>query len=133
MWTPSANPPELGTVPLDPGSIGNAELSEWLGKCTAWLSYAHSQLGLAEAQRALLQRRFSRIANELIVSKQVKQRTYDLQLAEVARDREDLLRLQEELADLEAKIALWSRMARAYETYVTLFSKEAEARRWRRE
>jgi len=108
-------------------------LSEWLGKCTAWLSYAQTQLGLAEAQKALLQRRFSRLANELIVSKQVKQRTYELQVAEVAKDREDLVRLQEEIAILEAQGALWSRMSRAYEAYCRLFEGERDKRKWSKE
>ena len=133
IWVPSANPPELGTVPLDPGRIGPAELSEWLGKCAAWLSYAQSQLGLAEAQKALLQRRFSGLANSLIVAKQVKQRTYELQVAEVAKDREDLVRLQDELAALEARAALWSRMSRAYEVYVKLYQAEADKRKWSKE
>jgi len=110
-----------------------AELSEWLGKCTAWFGYAQSQLGLAEAQRALVQRRFSRIANELIVSQQVKQRTYELQVAEVARSKPELLELQEKIAELEAQCALWSRMSRAYEAYVRLFSEERDKRKWARE
>lgn len=132
VWTPVLQPPELGSVPLDVGRMSESELVDWWGKCTAWLSYAHSQLGLVEAQKSLLQRRFARIANELIVSKQVKQRTYELQVAEVAKESKDLPNLQEGLAQLEAKVALWSRMARAYDAYCVLFQKEIERRRWER-
>lgn len=133
IWSPCTEPPELGSVPLDAGRMGAGELSEWLGKCTAWLSYAHSQLGLAEARRALLQRRFSRIVNELVVSQGVKQRTYELQVAEVMKEKPDLVSLQEEIAELEAQCALWSRMTRAYEQYVTLFRDESNKRRWSKE
>ena len=133
IWSPVTDPPELGTVPLDAGRMSPDELSGWLGKCTAWLTYAQSQLGLAEAQKTLVQRRFSRMANELVVTKKVKQRTYELQVAEVAIEREDLIRLQEEIGELEAKVALWSRMARAYEAYVKLFADERDQRKWRKE
>ena len=130
VWVPSTEPPELGSVPLDVGRMSGVELTEWLSKCTSWLAYAHSQLGLAEAQRALIQRRFSRIVNELVVAQQVKQRTYELQIAEVAKDRSDLLELQEHIAELEAQCAIWGRMARAYEVYVKLFSDERNKRKW---
>lgn len=133
IWSPVTEPPELGTVPLDAGRMSPDELSEWLGKCTAWLTYAHSQLGLAEAQKTLVQRRFSRMANELVVSKKVKQRTYELQVAEVAIEREDLIRLQEEIGELEAKVVLWTRMGKAYEAYTKLFFEERDKRKWSKE
>jgi len=133
IWTPTLEPPELGTVPLDAGRMSGEELSSWLGKCSAWLSYAYSQLGLSEAQKSLVQRRFSRIVNELIVTKQVKQRTYELQVAEVLAGNKDLVVLQEEIADLDGRIMLWSRMVKAYETYQHLFFDERDRRKWSRE
>ena len=133
IWTPTLEPPELGTVPLDAGRMSGEELSSWLGKCSAWLSYAYSQLGLTEAQKSLVQRRFSRIVNELIVTKQVKQRTYELQVAEAMTGSKDLVVLQEEVTDLDAKIALWSRMVKAYETYLHLFFDERDVRKWRKD
>lgn len=129
VWSPVIDPPDVGTVPSDVGMMDPTKLAEWLGKCTAWLAYAQSQLGLVEAQKALLSRRFNRIVNEAIVTKQAKQRTYDLQVAEVAKDDKSLLELQENIGKLEAKVALWSRMARAYEAYVKFFTDERERRR----
>lgn len=133
VWVPVVDPPELGTVPLDAGRMNDAELSEWLGKCSAWYSYAQSQLGLGEAQKLLIQRRFNRLINEKIVEQGVKQRTYELQMADASRGDENLARLQDEVTELEARVALWSRMSRAYEGYVRLFSQEADKRRWSRE
>ena len=133
IWSPVTDPPELGTVPLDAGRMSPDELSGWLGKCTAWLTYAQSQLGLAEAQKTLVQRRFSRMANELVVTKKVKQRTYELQVAEVAIEREDLIRLQEEIGELEAKVVLWTRMTKAYEAYTKLFFEERDTRKWHKD
>lgn len=133
VWVPMINPPELGTVPLDAGRVSDAELSDWLGKCTAWYAYAQSQLGLVEARKLIIQRRFNRLINDKIVEQVLKQRTYELQVAAAIREDDGLIRLQEEITELEAQGALWSRMSRAYESYAQLFQRESDKRRWSRE
>jgi len=133
VWVPMTDPPETGTVPLDSGRLSDAELSEWLGKCTAWLAYAHSQLGIAEAQKTLVHKRFTRAANAKVIEGGVKQKTYDLQISEVMLNDPMLQRLEEEVTEQEARISLWNRMAKAYDSYVRLFSGEVDKRKWTRE
>jgi hypothetical protein len=130
VWSPVMDPPEVETVPVDPGRLPPAAISEWIGKTTAWYAYAQSQMSLAEAQQKILQRRFSRLVNDLIVSGGLKQRTYDLQVAEAINKNPGLVPLQDDLSQLEAAVAMWSRMARAYEAYITMFRDEANRRRW---
>ena len=130
VWVPCKNPPDIGDVPLDAGRMSGAELSDWLGKTTAWYSYAQMQLGLSEARRLLLQKRFGRLVNEHIVAGQLKERTYELQVAGALRINPELRPLQVEIAELEAQGEIWSRSARAYEAYLTLFREEGNRRRW---
>jgi len=130
IWVPSKNPPDVGDVPLDAGRLSGAELSEWLGKTTAWYSYAQMQLGLTEGRKSLLQKRFIRLVNDQIVASQLKERTYELQVAGALRNNPELRPLQVEIAELEAQSEIWGRTARAYEAYLDLFREEGNRRRW---
>jgi len=130
IWVPCKNPPDVGDVPLDAGRMSSTELAEWLGKTTAWYSYAQMQLGLTEARKALLQKRFHRLVNEEIVSAQLKERTYELQIAGALHNNPTLRPLQVEIAELEAQSEIWNRATRAYEAYLNLFREEGNRRRW---
>ena len=128
-WLPVDKPPDFDTtIPLDVTTTSDAQIGTWMGTVTAWLSYAYFQLGILELDRAVTSKRFAQQVNAGIVSSGAKQRTYDLQVAEVIQGAAQLQNHQSDLADLEGQIAFWSRAAKAYETYLNLFKEES----WRR-
>ena len=104
--------------------MGWAEIGHWQSVCTAWVSYAHMQIGLSDARLAVLSKRFSQRVNAIIVKEDIKQRTYDLQLEEAVGHEPALQTIQGEVAELTGVVAFWGRAAKAYDAYVTLFDRE---------
>ena len=120
VWVPNSSPPDLGTVPLDFPRMSSTEVGEWQSKCTAWLSYAIIQEGLANSHHKELRREFARRVNETIVREGIKQRTYDLQVAEAVDKDPNLAKVQEEIASWDSVEHMWSRAQEAYKSYTQL-------------